>query len=50
MDISRGDLKPCICCAAKPQSTMPCNHVTSGLVKFDMLTTEKKKGNVGRNL
>lgn len=29
--------------AAEPQSTMPCNHVTSRLGKFGLLTTGKKK-------
>lgn len=43
MDISHGDLKPSVHRAAKPQSTMPCNHVTSCLERFAVLTTEKRE-------
>lgn len=45
-----GELKSRTRRAAKPQSTMPCNHVTSYLVEFRMVTVKKKKGTVGKNL
>lgn len=32
-----------LCHAAKPQSTMPCNHVMSDLVELGVLTVQKCK-------
>lgn len=45
MNISR---LTCVCHAAKPQSTMPCNHVMSNLVELGVLTVQKKKKKKGK--